>query len=346
MSGAHTILPPLPARKSHAPTARLRPARRLRAPRRLRTPGRLRASRLLRRGRGGPDLPRSARCGSSSPTRRAAASTSSRGSSPTGSRRNGDSRSWWRTVPGGSTIPATDLVAKSPADGHTILLTTDSTFSINPHLFAKLSYSDRDFVAVTQLILLQQLLLAHPSVPANNLQELVALARAKPGTLNYGSYGSGSQPHLAAETLKSKAGIDIVHIPYKGIPFAVPAAIAGEVQLTFSGIASSQAHGEGRTAEGARDRRPRALAADARGADLRRAGLSGGRDARLVRALRAGRLAARGGRTASSATSPQSSTTPRSATARSSARATSSSRARPTSSRPTSCATARRAGGR
>jgi tripartite-type tricarboxylate transporter receptor subunit TctC len=144
--------------------------------------------------------------------------------------------------PGGSTIPAADLVAKSPADAHTILLTTDSTFSINPHLFAQLSYSDRDFVAVTQLILLQQLLLAHPSVPASDLRELVALARAKPGTLNYGSYGSGSQPHLAAETLKSKAGIDIVHIPYKGIPFAVPAAIAGEVQLTFSGIASSQAH--------------------------------------------------------------------------------------------------------
>jgi tripartite-type tricarboxylate transporter receptor subunit TctC len=144
--------------------------------------------------------------------------------------------------PGGSTIPATELVARSPADGHTILLTTDSTFSINPHLFAKLPYSDRDFVAVTQLILLQQLLLAHPSVPASNLAELVALAKAKPGTLNYGSYGSGSQPHLAAETLKAKAGIDLVHIPYKGIPFAVPAAIAGEVQLTFSGIASSRAH--------------------------------------------------------------------------------------------------------
>jgi tripartite-type tricarboxylate transporter receptor subunit TctC len=144
--------------------------------------------------------------------------------------------------PGGSTIPATELVAKSPADGYTILLTTDSTFSINPHLFAKLPYSDQDFIPVTQLILLQQLILAHPSVSANDVKELVTLARAKPGTFNYGSYGSGSQPHLAAEMLKSKAGIDIVHIPYKGIPFAVPAAIAGEVQLTFSGIASSRAH--------------------------------------------------------------------------------------------------------
>ena len=88
--------------------------------------------------------------------------------------------------PGGSTIPATELVAKSAPDGHTILLTTDSTFSINPHLFAKLPYSDKDFVAVTQLILLQQLLLAHPLVPANNVTELVTLARAQPGTLNYG----------------------------------------------------------------------------------------------------------------------------------------------------------------
>jgi tripartite-type tricarboxylate transporter receptor subunit TctC len=142
--------------------------------------------------------------------------------------------------PGGSTIPATELVAKAPADGHTILLTTDATFSINPHLFARLPYSDRDFAPVTQLILLQQMLVVHPSLPARSLEELVALARAKPGTLNYASYGSGSQPHLAAEMLKSKAGIDIVHIPYKGISFAVPAVIAGEVQMTFSGIATGR----------------------------------------------------------------------------------------------------------
>ena len=142
--------------------------------------------------------------------------------------------------PGASTNLATELVAKAPADGHTILLTTDSTFSINPHLFAKLPYSDRDFVPVTQLILLQQVMLANPSVPAKDLSELVALARAKRGTLNYGSYGSGSQPHLAAEMLNHKAGIDLVHVPYKGLSFTIPAAIAGEVQLTFAGIASSR----------------------------------------------------------------------------------------------------------
>ena len=142
--------------------------------------------------------------------------------------------------PGANTNLATDLVAKSPADGHTILLTTDATFSINPHLFAKLPYSDRDFVPVTQLILLQQVMLANPSLPAKDLSELVALARARRGTLNYGSYGSGSQPHLAAEMLNHKAGIDLVHVPYKGLSFSIPAAIAGEVQLTFAGIASSR----------------------------------------------------------------------------------------------------------
>jgi tripartite-type tricarboxylate transporter receptor subunit TctC len=142
--------------------------------------------------------------------------------------------------PGGSTIPATDLVAKAPADGHTILLTTDATFSINPHLFARLPYSDRDFVAVTQLVLLQQMLVVHPSLPAGSLSELVALAKAKPGTLNYASYGSGSQPHLAAEMLKAKAGIDIVHIPYKGITLAVAAVMAHEVEMTFAGIATGR----------------------------------------------------------------------------------------------------------
>ncbi len=144
--------------------------------------------------------------------------------------------------PGSSTILAAEMVAKAPADGHTLLLTTDSTLSINPHLFARLPYEAGDFAPVTMLVLLQQMLVAHPSLPANTLPELIALARAKPGMFNYASYGSGSQPHLAGEMLKSKAGIDLVHIPYKGISFAVPAAIAGEVHMTFSGIASSIAH--------------------------------------------------------------------------------------------------------
>jgi tripartite-type tricarboxylate transporter receptor subunit TctC len=140
--------------------------------------------------------------------------------------------------PGANTIVATDAVAKS--DNHTILMTTDATFSINPHLYAKLPFdTQRDFIPVTMLVLLQQLLVAHPSLPANTVPELIALAKAKPGSINYASYGSGSQPHLAGEMLKYKAGIDLVHVPYKGISLAVPAVIAGEVQLTFAGIATS-----------------------------------------------------------------------------------------------------------
>jgi len=142
--------------------------------------------------------------------------------------------------PGANTIVATDAVAKSAADGHTILMTTDATFSINPHLYAKLPYdSQRDFTPVTMLVLLHQLLVAHPSLQANTLEELIKLAKAKPGAINYASYGSGSQPHLAGEMLKNKAGIDLVHVPYKGISLAVPAVMAGEVQLTFAGIATS-----------------------------------------------------------------------------------------------------------
>ncbi|TMH94939.1 MAG: tripartite tricarboxylate transporter substrate binding protein, partial [Betaproteobacteria bacterium] len=94
------------------------------------------------------------------------------------------------------------------------------------------------FLPVTLLVVLQQLLVANPALPANNLAELIALAKARPGSINYASYGSGSQPHLSGEMLKYKAGIDLVHVPYKGISLAVPAVMAGEVQLTFSGIAT------------------------------------------------------------------------------------------------------------
>ncbi len=145
--------------------------------------------------------------------------------------------------PGGGTILAADLVAKAAPDGYTLMITTDSTITINPHLYTRLPYDPvKDFVPVTQLLLLNQLLLANPAVPAGNLKELIVYAKANPSKLNYASYGSGSQPHLAMEMFKNQAGIDIVHVPYKGIPQAVPAALANEVQLTFSGAASSQAY--------------------------------------------------------------------------------------------------------
>src|SRR3954463_6891630 len=144
--------------------------------------------------------------------------------------------------PGANTILAADTVAKSAADGYTVLLSTDATFSINPHLYAKLPYdAERGFIPVTMLVLLQQLLVANPSLPANTLADLIRLAQEKPGTINYASYGSGSQPHLSGEMLKYKAGIDLVHVPYKGISLAVPAVMAGGGRLTFAGIATSTA---------------------------------------------------------------------------------------------------------
>ena len=144
--------------------------------------------------------------------------------------------------PGAGQTIAAAYVAKSAPDGYTILNITPS-FTLTPGLYKDLSYDPvKDFVPITQMVLLNQLLLANAAVPANDLKELIAYAKANPGKLNYASYGSGSQPHLAMEMLKSQAGIDIVHVPYKGIPQAVPAAIAGEVQLTFSGAASSIAH--------------------------------------------------------------------------------------------------------
>ena len=149
---------------------------------------------------------------------------------------------WGQTVvvenrPGANTILATDAVAKSAPDGLTVLMTTDATFSINPHLYGK--DPQKDFIPVTMLVLLHQLLVAHPAVPFNDLKGLIETAKARPGSINYASYGSGSQPHLAGEMLKNKAGIDLVHVPYKGISLAVPAVMAGEVQLTFAGIATS-----------------------------------------------------------------------------------------------------------
>jgi tripartite-type tricarboxylate transporter receptor subunit TctC len=144
--------------------------------------------------------------------------------------------------PGANTILAADAVAKSTPDGYTVLLTTDATFSINPHLYSKLPFdTERDFIPVTMLVTLQQMLVANPALPANTLQELIKLAKVQPGRITYASYGSGSQPHLAGEMLRYRAGIDLVHVPYKGISLAVPAVMAGEVQLTFAGIATAMA---------------------------------------------------------------------------------------------------------
>ena len=144
---------------------------------------------------------------------------------------------------GAATQIGGDFVAKAAPDGYTLLLTTDQTITSNPHLYAKMPFDPlKDLAPVTQLIDLHQMVVAHPSVTANTMQELVVLARSRPGTLNYGSYGSGSQPHLLFEALKAQTGIQIAHIPYKGIAPALIAGIAGEVQLTLGGAATTRGH--------------------------------------------------------------------------------------------------------
>ncbi len=158
------------------------------------------------------------------------------------------SRLWNQPVvvenkPGASTIIGSDFVAKAAPDGLTLLFTSDSSITSNPHLYPKMPFDPvKDLAPVTQLIDLFQMVVAHPSVPARTMQELVELAKARPGTLNYGSYGSGSQPNLLFEALKTQTGISITHIPYKGIAPALTAAVAGEVQLTMGGTATSRGY--------------------------------------------------------------------------------------------------------
>ncbi len=127
----------------------------------------------------------------------------------------------------------TDLAAKAPADGYTVLFTL-SSHTINPRLYDKLPFDvEKDFVPVSLAAMIPQVLVANPSVPVNNVKELIALARAQPGKLNYASVGTGSPGHIAGELFKLKTGVDMVHIPYKGGGPAVTDTLGGQVQLLF-----------------------------------------------------------------------------------------------------------------
>ena len=144
--------------------------------------------------------------------------------------------------PGAGGIAGSELVAKAPADGYTLLVADVGQVAINPHLYAKLPYDPRrDFAAVSLVGTSVLFLVAHASVPANSFGELVALLRAHPGKYNYGSSGNGSIHHLAIEALKAALGLDIVHVPYKGTGQAVPALLGGQVSLLFSALPSIDA---------------------------------------------------------------------------------------------------------
>ena len=138
---------------------------------------------------------------------------------------------------GGSTI-GSELAAKAPPDGYTLLM-VDTSFTTNPSLYSKLPYdSARDFAPVSLMAAAPVILIVHPSVPVKSVKEFVALAKSKPGQLNFASGGPGSSTHLGGELLKLVAGIDLVHIPYKGTGPAVADVLGGQVVMMFAGISS------------------------------------------------------------------------------------------------------------
>ena len=137
---------------------------------------------------------------------------------------------------GGNGNIGADVVAKALPDGYTLLLTTNATIVINPHL-SKLPYDPvRDFSPVSQVATLPFILLVHPSLPVKSVPELIALAKTKPGALNFGSSGGGGGAHLGGEMMKTMAKIDMTHVPYKGAAPALIALLSNEVQFMFVSI--------------------------------------------------------------------------------------------------------------
>ncbi|QHE86877.1 tripartite tricarboxylate transporter substrate binding protein [Hydrogenophaga sp. BPS33] len=140
--------------------------------------------------------------------------------------------------PGAGTTLGAGVVAKAPADGYTVLM-TDVSFAIAPGLYKSLPYDTlRDFAPITLLNTVDDILVVNPSVPANNVRELIALAKAKPGALMYASAGNGTLNHLAPEMFKKAAGIEMAHVPYKGALAALADVMAGQVQVYLGALGS------------------------------------------------------------------------------------------------------------
>jgi tripartite-type tricarboxylate transporter receptor subunit TctC len=144
---------------------------------------------------------------------------------------------------GASTIIGADLAAKSAPDGYTLLLVTATTLSINPNVFPKLPYDAvRDYAPVTTAVTVPFVLAAHPSLAANTVPELIALAKAKPGTISYGTPGTASTNHLGGALLETMAGIKLLHVPFKGSGPAMTGVLGGQVQLIITGLATAVPH--------------------------------------------------------------------------------------------------------
>jgi tripartite-type tricarboxylate transporter receptor subunit TctC len=144
---------------------------------------------------------------------------------------------------GGGGIVGSDLVAKSPPDGYTLLIGTVTTHAVAATLYQKLPYDvQKSFAPITEFAYTAQLLSVHPSIPAKSVKELVALARARPGALNYGSAGNGTTSNMAMELFKSMAKVNIVHVPYKGTGPAMTDLLGGHIALMFDVIMTSLPH--------------------------------------------------------------------------------------------------------
>ena len=146
--------------------------------------------------------------------------------------------------PGAGSQIGSELVAKAAPDGYTLLM-VDLAFMTNPSLYSKLPYhSEKDFTPISLVASAPVIMIVHPSVPVKTAKELVALAKAKPGALNFASGGPGSSTHLGVELLKYVAKVDLVHIPYKGTGPAVADVLGGQVTMMFAGISSVRGHVE------------------------------------------------------------------------------------------------------
>jgi tripartite-type tricarboxylate transporter receptor subunit TctC len=145
--------------------------------------------------------------------------------------------------PGAGTVIASEIVARATPDGYTLLFGTGGGTFLAPLMLPKVPYDPhRDFAPVAMLVQSPQVLVVHPSVAAKSVSELIALAKAKPGVLNFASVGTGTSPHLGGELFKGLTGADIVHVPYKGTAPAMTDLVAGRVQLMFTSMPTVLAH--------------------------------------------------------------------------------------------------------
>lgn len=144
--------------------------------------------------------------------------------------------------PGAATLIAAEAVARSPADGYTFFMATTASLVTNRFLYKKLSYDPEAFEPVSLVCVQPLVLLAHPSVPANNVPDLMKYVKANAGKISYASFGTGTQSHLGMELLNIRSGTTMAHVPYKGATEALPALIGGHVQLYIDSIASSLPH--------------------------------------------------------------------------------------------------------